>query len=439
MTEITAHVPILADVLTKTQEYTRLHTIMADKWNLTTIFEDWEKDFPSTIKPARSWKAMITSLVNMFLEGGDATKAVQTAFSEGPEDTPFPFGVDLDRIGMTQTPDLDRIRRTQIPTRMKETTKGMPFCTKCGKDTRSGGVCAFDGKRHEGTTPDMTGDDERIPTRRLCDDNISTTTTIPDGSTDDRLATFLQKVGGQVMRYADALERCGFSDPNRLEGVSADNLLGWVARYEDMTPGDAVAITKAAKKVTEKRKDVANPDNEFDARNFPDKLKKAGPCMIVNTMYRMMTIGSGGVEKKRLFTLFEHWLKILDKAVKAGKQDGHEELIGHGQEIINSIRAIDANAQGKPGSAILAQVEARTVKDEFGAAVATWEAKGPRRIDRHGPNATTGKRFMGTCFGCGKQGHRQSECRNARNKGEFQKRKLPQQFPSQRASGGAGL
>ena len=99
MAEATAHVPILVDTLTKTPQYVRLHEIMSDKWNLATIFDDWETDFPGTTKPARSWKSTITSLGNMFLEGGNAIEAVETAFSEGPDDTPFPFGVDLGAIG----------------------------------------------------------------------------------------------------------------------------------------------------------------------------------------------------------------------------------------------------------------------------------------------------------------------------------------------------
>ena len=95
-----------------------------------------------------------------------------------------------------------------------------------------------------------------------------------------------------------------------------------------------MAITKAARKHNEKRKNEANPDNAFDVRNFPDKLRRTGPDEITNTMHRLLSIGAGGPEKKRLFSLFEHWLKILDKAMKTNRHDEREDLIGHGQELV---------------------------------------------------------------------------------------------------------
>ena len=98
-----------------------------------------------------------------------------------------------------------------------------------------------------------------------------------------------------------------------------------------MTPGEAVAITKATRRQNEKKKGEPNPDNNYDVRNFPGKLKKTGSDEIVNTMHRVLNINIGSPEKRKLFALFENWLQMLHKAVKAGRTDDREDLMRHGQ------------------------------------------------------------------------------------------------------------
>ena len=420
--------PFLKDKLKTSTEYLRLHEIMADRWHLATIFEDWTSDFPGTVKPFRSWKDVISSLVEMYLEGGAKAEKVCTAFAEGPEDTPFPFGIELKNFMGEDRPNTTR-----------QSFQDLPFCSKCGKDIETVAFCAADGRRHaRGASHETTRHGETDERIKEFEDDGSNSWAQGGGEISEEMIRLLKKVGGGATRYADALEKCGFMEPSRLEGVNPENLLGWVEKHMDMTPGDAVAIVGAAKKQGESKKKMANPDNAFDVRNFAEKLKKAGPDEILNTLHRVLLIGAGNPEKKRLFALFEHWLKILDRTVKAGRQEEKEDMINHGQEIINSIRALNANSLGKPGTALLAQVEAKVVKDDFGAAMANWETRGARKTDRGDGFRNGTRKFTGACFGCGKQGHRQSDCRNGKSRSFDNKKGQIQNRPSPRTSGGAG-
>ena len=462
---------------------------MADRWHLATIHEDWENDFPEDEKPARSWRDTIATLISMYHEDPTKAEAVRKAFGEGPNDTAFPFEIDLKEFQEGEKAHATRrgVQASLVCTKCEKETKSYAFCpvdgrrhqtettgdaicARCGKETKIYAFCPVDGRRHptEPTgdvtvTPDLMSGYKRHDEKRLHEattnpdpehgrerrngtkthskeDDLDDTTYWGyrhDGE-DEKLMQMLREIGGGAERYADALVRCGFSDLGRLDGINPDNLLSWMSPFVDMTPGDAVAIAKATKRQVEKKKSEPNPENPFDVRNFPGKLGKTGPDEITNTMHRILNIGFGSPEKKKLFVLFENWLAMLDKSVKAGRSDDREDLLKHGQELVNSIRALNMNAQGKPGTAILAQVEAKAAKDDFGAAVATWDARGSKTFNKRGGFGQGGKRFGGSCFACGKPGHRQAECRSRNGKGGEGGKHNSFSRPSQGTSGRAG-
>ena len=402
-------------------QYQELTDIITDEWDATTIVADWSTDFPGIQQPKRKWSDIILTLCAIHNASKDGKKATGEALKSKKEGgLQFPFGIDISPMHIKAGHDQDEHARTTLA----------ESCRKCGLDTKQHKYCSIDGANHH--------DYDHPEMHHERDTSISPSKTMRTIH-EPKITNALRQIGENLDRYAEAFEAAGFDSTSKLDGVSPENLIAWISPHVEGTllPGDAMIIINAVRKDAKKKKDVDKEDSEYDVSTYPEILKRSGPEVLINTLYRKLGINNNDIEKKKLFGFLENWIRMVwRRKIFLENTDENQDMWILVQDILNQIRALDLSRQGKPGAALLAQMQAKKKNDELGAAVAAWDARTKKTEPRNTPSSGS-RNQKGPCYNCGRMGHTARECRS--KKDEKKEKGKPGTFPSNGAPGRAGL
>ena len=409
-------------VIMKQAHYHELLDALTDEWDASTILADWASDFPGTPTPMKKWADIIATLCAIHNTDEEGRMATSNALQSRKHEQAFPFGIEVPTLQAKTNPEHHTATRSDT---------NNENCHRCGLDTTKYKHCPSDGQPHQNIAlvqhREVETDDQSIRTFK---------TTL-----DTKMAKELRKMGSNLEQHAEALEAAGFDELSKLEGVTPENLIAWISPHAEGTflPGDAMTIINTIRKEAKKKKEPEKEDSEFDVSMYPEMLKQNGPEVLINTLHRKLLIHNNDLEKKKLFELLENWIRMAwRQRIFLEETESNKDMWTLVQGILNQIRAIDLNRQGKPGTALLAQLHAKKKTDDLGQAAAAWDLR-TKKTDpriRNQDNYHKGQKTI-TCFNCGKAGHMARECRS--KKAEKKDTGRPPPFPSTGASGRAGL
>ena len=406
----------------KQAQYHEILDALTEEWDASTILADWASDFPGTPTPEKKWADIIATLSAIHNTDEEGKKATSNALKSQKHGRAFPFGIEVPSLHTKTNPEHHTATRSDL---------NSENCNRCGLNTTKNRFCSSDGQLHQNAAlvqrREAETDDQSIRSYK---------TTL-----DTKMAKELRKMGSNLEQHAEALEAAGFDELSKLEGVTPENLIAWISPHAEGTflPGDAMTIINAIKKEAKKKKEPEKEDSEFDVSMYPEMLKQNGPEVLINTLHRKLLIHNNDSEKKKLFEMLEGWIRMAWRQ-KTFLEDteSNKDMWTLVQGNLNQIRAIDLNRQGKPGTALLAQLHAKKKIDDLGQAAAAWDLRTKKmdpRIQNQDNNHRGHKTI--TCFNCGKAGHMARECRSKKAEKKDTSRAPP--FPSTGASGRAGL
>jgi len=205
------------------------------------------------------------------------------------------------------------------------------------------------------------------------------------------------------------LTKAGFDDPLKSlrKNIEAKDLMGFLPK-DSILPGEAIALISAAQDMEEGDANATTPPSfsEWHAATFLQELANTSRITLETTLHHRLRMDRADEEKKRHWRSLMAWLTLVEQIMQTRDPDNESEVMEVGQTILNLIREHDANARygGEVGTRIGKQIEAKDRGDDFEISLA--KAVGRKRVDNRSKEG-----FEGTCFNCGRKGHRAAQCR----------------------------